>query len=197
MVPNSPSLYKTVSSSSRHTLQTTPQSSNPHTVILPLEGQVRSAGLDESEKAGLCNRSRATIRDPPSEQHGGRSSGHLSQRASRPSTAASKPLPSMPIDSQSFDLRELQRGQVHTQVNGNLGGAGKSRTNLQSTLGDRNASRGDVSSVKGSREPSVSDIGGGRSLPRVRPNDLEASCMFLVLIFVHLILTQLASWFPT
>ena len=193
MTSHSPSPQKAISSSSRRTPQTTSQNSKHRTATLPPEGQGGSARLDESEKARPYDRSQATVQDPLSEQQGEQSSGRVRRRPSRRSTAPSESPSSMPIDSQPFDLSELQQGQARNQVHGYLGGAGQSRTNLQSTLGDRNASRRDVSG-KESRELSVRDDDKGRSRPVVRQNDLEASRMLLVLMLSIPCLTQLAAW---
>ena len=176
MKSHSPPFDKVTSSSSRRTLQTTPQDSNHHTVTLP-EGQDESVGLDESEKA----RPYDILQDPLSEQHWNQSSGRVSRRPSHRSTVSLEPPPSTPINPQSFDIGELQRGQAHNQVHGYLGGAGRS---LQSTLGDRNGSR-DVSSGKDSGERSARDGDKGRSRPGARLNDLESSRMLLIFIPIY------------
>lgn len=189
MVSHFPPFNKTASSSSRRTLQTTPQDSNHRAGTLPPESQDESAGLDEGEKAR--GTPRETIQDPVSERHGGQSSGRVSQRLSRKTAALPEPPSSMSADPQLFDLSKPQRGQVRTQVYSYLGGAGQSRTNSQSTLGDGDTSGRDVSSGKKSREPSVRNSNKGRSRPGVRPNDLE-SRMPLVFILATPYLTRLA-----
>lgn len=192
MAPRSPSLHKTVSSSSHRTLQTIPQSSSPHTDILPPEGQGTGVGLDESERTGLYNRSQATIQDPLSEQHEGQLSGRTCRSAAPP-----EHFPSMPSDPQPFDLSELQQGRAHNQVRGYLDGAGQARANLQSTLDDENTSKRDVGSGKDSREPSVRDNDEGIFRPGVRLNNLKASRMLFVLTLAHPNLTHLMTRFPT
>lgn len=189
MASHSPPFDRTASSSSRRrTLQTTPQDSSHRAVISPLEGRSWSAGQDETERAGPYDMPQATIQNPVSEQHGGQSSGPVSRRPSRRSTASFEPSSTMPIDPQPFDFSELQRGQAHTQVYGYPGGAGRSRTDPQSTLGDGNALRREVCSGKDSRESSVCDNDVGRSQPGVLRNDLEASRMLPVPILTHPVL---------
>ena len=179
-----PSPQKAISSSSRRTPQTTSQNSNHRAATLPLEGQGGNAMLNERKKERPYDRPQVTIQDLLSEQQGEQSSGHVRRRPSRRSTAPPESPSSMPIDSQPFDLSELQQGHTRNQVHGYLNGAGQSRTNLQNTLGDRNASRTDVSG-KDSRGLSVRDDDKGRSRPGVRQNDLETSRTFIVLILVY------------
>ena len=180
---HSPSPQKAISSS-RRTPQTTSQNSNHRAATLPLEGQGGNAMPNERKKVRPYDRPQVTIQDLLSEQQGEQSSGHVRRRPSRRSTAPPESPSSMPIDSQPFDLSELQQGQARNQVHGYLNGAGQSRTNLQNTLGDRNASRTDASG-KDSRGLSVRDDDKGSSRPGVRQNCLETSRMFIVLILVY------------
>ena len=96
---------------------------------------------------------------------------------------------SEPIDPQPSDLNEPQPSQVHTRVDGHLGGAGQSQSNPRSTPGDRSASRRGVRGGKDSRRPPVRGNDRGRSRPEVRPNDPTPSRMLLVLILAYLYLT--------
>ena len=137
----SPSPQKAISSSSRRTPQTTSQNSNHRAATLPLEGQGGNAMLNERKKERPYDRPQVTIQDLLSEQQGEQSSGHVRRRPSRRSTAPPESPSSMPIDSQPFDLSELQQGQIHNQLGGYLGGAGQSGTNLLSTLDDKNSSQ--------------------------------------------------------
>lgn len=172
MASGPPPFDRMASTSSSRTLRTNAQDSSHRT---PLEGQSESTGPDDIPQA---------FQNSASKQHRGQSSGNV-----RRNTALPEPPPSMSIDPQPFDLNELRQGQVHTQVHGDLDGAGQSRTNLQSTPGDRNASRRDVRSRKDSRGPPVRDNDEGRRQPGVRPNFLEASCMALALTLVYPYLT--------
>ena len=196
MASHSPPFYKAVSSSSHRTLETTAQDSSHRIITSLLEGQNRSAGLDESQKARPCDMSQTTTQNLVSEQHGDQPSGSIRRRQSGKTTVLPEPLPSMSIDPLPLDLSEPQQGQVQTQVQGRLGGAGQSRTNLRSTLGDRNVSRRGVRSGRGSRGPPVRGNDKGRSLPEVRPNVLETSCTLFVSNLVYPYLTQLEARFP-
>lgn len=150
-------------------------------------------GLEESEEARPYEMSQATTQNLVSDQDGSQPSGSVRQRASRKTTALPEPPPSMSIDPLPLGLSEPQQGQVHTQVHGRLGSAGKSRTNLQSTPGDRNMSRSDVRSGKDSRGPPVRGNDKGRSQPVVQSNVLKPSCMLLVLTFACPYLIQPAA----
>ena len=141
------SLHMKTSSSSRRTLQITPEKSNsispPH-----LESQSVGTEPDVGEDGGAYDRSQ----DPSLARRGGR----VTRTQSRRSTTESEPSP-MPTDPQPFDFGELQRGQTHNQVYGYAGGTGKSRTSLLDALGSRNPSRRDVSG-KGSRESPIREL---------------------------------------
>ena len=186
MASDYPPFDRTASSSSRRTLRTTAQDSSHRTFTSPLEGQSESAGPYDISQA---------IQNPVSEQHGGQSGGNVRRRSSRKTTALPDSPPLMPIDLQPSDTSELQRGRVHTQVDGHLGGVGQSQSNPQSTPSDRSASRRGVGGGKASRGPLVRGNDRGRSRPGVRPNDPMPSRMPLVLILAYLYLTQLAARF--
>lgn len=141
MASHSSPFDKVVSSSSGRISQTTPRNSSHRAATLPPEGQGESVGLNESEKARPYDRSQAAIQDLLSEQQGEQSRERVRRKPSRRSTAPFEPPSSMPIDSQPFDLSELQQGQIHNQLGGYLGGAGQSGTNLLSILDDKNSSQ--------------------------------------------------------
>ena len=187
MASDSPPIDRMSSSPSRRTLRTTAQNSSHSAFISPLDGQ--------SENAEPYDIPQETIQNPTSEQRGGRSSGSVHRRSSRKTTALPDPPPPVPIDPQPSGLNEPQPSQVHTQVDGHLGGVGQSSSNPRSTPSDRNASRRGVRSGKDSRGTPVRDNDKGRSWPGVRPNDPKPSRMLLVLTLAHPYLTQLAVRF--
>ena len=132
MGSHTPPLYKKASSSSRHTLQTTPEKSSNNIGSPPPQSRSIATGLDEGGGRRPPDRSQ----DPPLEHRG----GLVARMPSLRSTAGSESSP-MPIDPPSFDYSELQKGQAHNLVYSHAGEAGKSRTDLQSTRGGRNPSR--------------------------------------------------------
>ena len=175
---HSPAFDRTVSSSSRHTLQTALRDSGHRTVTSPLEGQSRGVGLDDMSQQATQN---------PVLEHEDRG---VRRRSSRETTALSEAPPPRPTD-----LNEPQPSQIHTQAGGHLGGAGQSRSDHRSTPSDRSASRRGVRGGKDSRGPPVRGNDRGRSRPGVRSNDPIPSRMPLVLILAYLYLTQLVARF--
>ena len=178
IVFHSPAFDRSVSSSSRHTLQTALPDSGHRTVTSPLEGQSRGVGLDDMSQPAIQN---------PVLEHGGQI---VRQRSSRKATALPEAPPPRPTD-----LNSPQPSQIHTQADGHLGGAGQSRSDPRSTPSDRSASRRGVRGGKDSRGPPVRGNDRGRSRPGARPNDLIPTCMPLVLILAYLYLIQLVARF--
>ena len=188
MTLDSPPFDRTVSSSSRRALQTTPQDSSHRIVTSPPEDQSRNAGLDGDERAGSYDIPQATIQNPLSEQYGDQPSGSVRQRASSNTAALPEPPPVF-IDPQP--------SEAHIRVDGYLDGAGQSQSNPRSTPSDRSASRRGVRGDKGSRGLPVRNNDKGRPRPGVRPNDPKPSRMLPVLTLAYLYLTQLTGRFST
>ena len=135
-VRHPPSLRESVSSS-RPTLQTTPQKSNYSSGTSPPNSWGGDAGLEGGGSAVPYDRPQTMSRGPSLEQHAGQP---ISRRASRRNTAQSEPSP-LPDDPQPFDRNGLRRDQTYNQGHGHLSGAGPSSHPYPPNTPTRSASK--------------------------------------------------------
>ena len=158
-----PSLYNTVSSSSR---QITPKRSNHSSTPLLLRNRSEDAGTGEDDDAEPCARPHVTIRGQSSypgdyrsnEERGDQSGGRISRGPSRRSTGVSETSPTLIDPPPQFDLDELRKAYSRSHR------TGSSSTNPRNTLGG-NASRRGVRASPDTGKGSALSVG---SMDRMR-----------------------------